>query len=605
MPDTDNQLIAEYDVHRGEDAFAALVRQHINMVFATAKRQVGDHGAAEEITQNVFVALAQASGKLKSHPTIAGWLHRTTLNKSREWLRSELRRHRREQVAVTRELAAAEGDSVWSPLVPLLDEALLKLHEPDRQAVIMHYMEGQTFQEVGTTLGVAEDTVRKRVNRCLDELTHFFRRRGFAVPMAVGAPLFALSAHTAPAGLAASAMSSALAAAHTVASASTLTLNALKIMAWTKTKTAIITTVAVLLTAGAGTVAYTAIKAARTTAALTTMQGDWQGTLHINGVPLRLVVKIFKTNGTFVATMDSIDQGADNIPIPKVTAGGHSLEIGIPALDIDYRATLNSDGSKLSGTFRQLKYSARLALARTDHPDTVEQISADQVAPSQTSDLQGAWQGTVKAGNVPLRLALRIVEPSPGTFQAQLDSLDQGVRNIPVSTLTFNKPQVHFQVPSVNGDFVGNLNSADDRITGAWKQAGQKLPLTFERVTTNTATTAAVQGDYGTGARSEVQGHWKGALSINGMQLRIVFHIALMPDGSYTATLDSPDQGAVGIPATAADCNFPDVNLTWDVIGGVFTGKISNGKLSGVWKQGKGSFPLDLKKDMTAQSSSN
>ena len=99
MPDADNQLIADYDVHRGDDAFAALVRQHVNMVFATAMRQVGDHGAAEEITQNVFMALAQASGKLKSHPTIAGWLHRTTLNKSREWLRSELRRHRREQAA--------------------------------------------------------------------------------------------------------------------------------------------------------------------------------------------------------------------------------------------------------------------------------------------------------------------------------------------------------------------------------------------------------------------------------------------------------------------------------------------------------------------------
>ena len=45
--------------------------------------------AAEEITQNVFVALAQAAGQISgSHPTIAGWLHQTALNKSREWLRS-------------------------------------------------------------------------------------------------------------------------------------------------------------------------------------------------------------------------------------------------------------------------------------------------------------------------------------------------------------------------------------------------------------------------------------------------------------------------------------------------------------------------------------
>jgi len=598
MSESDNQLIAEYDVHHGEDAFAALVRQHINLVFATALRQVGDRGAAEEITQNVFVALAQASGKLKSHPTIAGWLHRTTLNKSREWLRSELRRNRREEVAVSRELAAAEGDSVWSPLVPLLDEALLKLHEPDRQAVIMHYLEGQTFQEVGSTLGVAEDTVRKRVNRCLDELTHFFRRRGFAVPMAIGAPLFALSAHTAPSGLAASATSAGLAATHSAASTTTLTFikGALKFMAWTKTKTAIITGVAILLAGGGAAVVHHAISAARTTAALTTMQGNWEGTLRIGGAQLRIVFKIFKTNDTFQATMDSIDQGAADIPVAKLSANGHSLHISMPALDVDYQGTLNSDGTEFSGKFEQLKRSARLTLTRTDHPDTVAEITPDQVAPQQNSDLQGAWQGTLMAGKQALRLGLRIVEPSPGTFQAQLDSLDQGVRNIPIPTFVYNKPEIHFAIPSISGDFVGNLNDADDRLTGTWKQLGRKYPLTFERVKTNAVAADDAQADYGSGASSQIQGHWKGVLSVKGMQLRIVFHIALMPDGSYAATMDSPDQGAVGIPATAAECAYPNVKLSWDAIGGGFTGKMSNGKLSGKWSQSNLSFPLELEK---------
>ena len=257
MSEPDNSLIAEFNARRSEEAFAALVRQHVNLVFATALRQVGDAGAAEEITQNVFVALAQAAGKLGSHPTIAGWLHQTALNKSREWLRSELRRRRREQVAVNLELARAEGDSVWSPLVPLLDEALLELREPDRQAVILHFMEGRTFHEVGSALGIGEDAARKRVNRCLDQLTHFFRRRGFAAPaLAAGAPLFALSSHAAPAGLAASATTAGLAAAHSAASTSTLTLikGALKIMAWTKAKTAIVVGVVAILAATSTTV---------------------------------------------------------------------------------------------------------------------------------------------------------------------------------------------------------------------------------------------------------------------------------------------------------------------------------------------------------------
>jgi len=262
MPQPDNSLIVEFNARRSEDAFAALVRQHVNLVFATALRQVGKAGAAEEITQNVFVALAQAAGKLGSHPTIAGWLHRTALNKSREWLRGELRRRKREQIAVNLDLARAEGDSVWSPLVPLLDEALLELREPDRQAVILHFMEGRTFQEVGSALGVGEDAARKRVDRCLGQLTHFFRRHGFATPaLAVGAPLFTFSSHMAPAGLAASATSAGMAAAHTAASSSTLTLikGALKIMAWTKAKTAVVAVAAAVLAAGTTTVAIKVI----------------------------------------------------------------------------------------------------------------------------------------------------------------------------------------------------------------------------------------------------------------------------------------------------------------------------------------------------------
>jgi uncharacterized protein (TIGR03435 family) len=257
MPQRDNWLITEFNTRRSEDAFAALVRQHVHLVFATAVRQVGNGGAAEEITQNVFVALAQTAGKLGAHPTIAGWLHQTALNKSREWLRGELRRRRREERAVDLASARAEGDSVWSPLVPLLDEALLELHEPDRAAVIMHFMEGQTFHEVGFALGVGEDAARKRVNRCLDQLTRFFRRRGFAVPVvAADAPLFALSSHAAPAGLAATATAGGVAAAHSATATlnSTLIKGALKLMAYGKLNIAVAAGAVLFLAGGTATV---------------------------------------------------------------------------------------------------------------------------------------------------------------------------------------------------------------------------------------------------------------------------------------------------------------------------------------------------------------
>ncbi|MCI0539919.1 MAG: RNA polymerase sigma factor [Verrucomicrobiales bacterium] len=247
MAERDQALIAEFSASRSEAAFAALVRLHVNLVFATALRQVGDRGIAEEVTQDVFVALAQHSGKLRRHPTIAGWLHQTTLNKSRQRMRSELRRDRRQQTAIHLDLAKGEGDSVWAPLVPLLDEALMDLREPDRLAVILHFMEGHSFRDVGAALGAGEDATRKRVKACLDRLTAFFRRHGFAVPvLAAGAPLFTLSSHAAPPGLAASVTAAGLSAAK-IAGTSGLTLYS--IMASAKIKIA----AGVIIVAGFGT----------------------------------------------------------------------------------------------------------------------------------------------------------------------------------------------------------------------------------------------------------------------------------------------------------------------------------------------------------------
>jgi hypothetical protein len=67
----DNTLLREFAASRSEAAFAALVRQHMNLVFATAYRQLGNHSLAEEVSQSVFVALARKAGSLGWHPTAA------------------------------------------------------------------------------------------------------------------------------------------------------------------------------------------------------------------------------------------------------------------------------------------------------------------------------------------------------------------------------------------------------------------------------------------------------------------------------------------------------------------------------------------------------
>jgi hypothetical protein len=257
----------------------------------------------------------------------------------------------------------------------------------------------------------------------------------------------------------------------------------------------------------------------------------------------------------------------------------------------------------MDGTWKQLKRSYALTLKKTTTPDAVAAMTSDQYAPRADSDLQGAWTGALKVSGVTLHLNLRISEPTPGTFQAQLDSVDQGVMNMPITSMTYQRPKVHFAMAGIDAVFNGNFNS-QGQLEGTWIQMRKKFPLTFDRAQAGAQAAAEAQKDYGSGASYQVQGHWKGVLKVGGTQLHIVFHIAQMPDGSYSATLDSPDQGAMGLPATAADCNFPNVRLTWKLLDGVFTGKMEDGKLSGTWRQSKYSFPLRMLRDASGKDSS-
>ena len=95
-----------------------------------------------------------------------------------------------------------------------------------------------------------------------------------------------------------------------------------------------------------------------------------------------------------------------------------------------------------------------------------------------------------------------------------------------------------------------------------------------------------------------IEGIWQGKLKVPGTELRIVFKISKNPDGTLTATLDSPDQGVTGIPVE--EVIFEDNTLRLEVksAGGVFEGEVSEDFLviEGEWKQSGQTLPLTVKR---------
>ncbi|MFK7776129.1 MAG: alpha/beta hydrolase family protein [Saprospiraceae bacterium] len=92
--------------------------------------------------------------------------------------------------------------------------------------------------------------------------------------------------------------------------------------------------------------------------------GDWNGALEVQGMQLRIVFHITEDGENLKATMDSPDQGANGIPVDKVTRSGKELTIEMPKMGIKYTSTLNEDGTEIEGTFNQGPMSFPLKMTR-------------------------------------------------------------------------------------------------------------------------------------------------------------------------------------------------------------------------------------------------
>jgi len=256
----DMTLLREYARRNSEEAFAALVSRHVNLVYSVALRDVRDPQLAEEITQVVFIVLARKAASLGANVILSGWLCRTARYAGANALKMQRRRQQREQEAYmqsTMNQSESEAEA-WIQIAPLLGGAMEQLGQKDHDAVVLRFFEGKSFQEIGTAFGASENAAKKRVAYALEKLRKYFSKRGVVLPAAVIiAALSANSVHAAPAVLAKAATAVAIAKG-AAATGSTLTLikGALKLMAWTKAKLAIFTGVAVLLAVGGGTAIY-------------------------------------------------------------------------------------------------------------------------------------------------------------------------------------------------------------------------------------------------------------------------------------------------------------------------------------------------------------
>ena len=213
----DASLLRQFAESASQDAFAEVVRRHLDLVYSAALRRVGgDAHLARDVSQQVFIALARRAAALARHPALTGWLYTTTHHLAAKAVRAERRRRIREQTAQTmNDLLSSPGpEADWTRLRPALDDAMLELGARDREAVLLRFFAGRPFGDIGARFGLSENAARMRVDRALEKLRARLERRGVASTAAALALLLGENAvGAAPAGLAASVSGAAVAGA--------------------------------------------------------------------------------------------------------------------------------------------------------------------------------------------------------------------------------------------------------------------------------------------------------------------------------------------------------------------------------------------------------
>ena len=165
-----------------EDAFACLIEKYRKQVHAHAWRKTGDFHIAEDITQETFLQVYQKLETLEDPTQFSRWLHSIVNHLCIAWFRKnriptesleETDISKIETEAYSQYVAAEHAKTTAEAQRDLVKKLLEKLKESDREVITLHYFEEMTSAEVGSYLGVSENTAKSRIRRARQRLKKY------------------------------------------------------------------------------------------------------------------------------------------------------------------------------------------------------------------------------------------------------------------------------------------------------------------------------------------------------------------------------------------------------------------------------------------------
>ncbi|PCJ51914.1 MAG: hypothetical protein COA79_25080 [Planctomycetota bacterium] len=175
---SNHQLITQYLEDPSEANFDKIVKEFSPMVYSVCYRVLNRGDLAEEASQATFLSLIEKKDKLVGGPSMIGWLHRVAYLSSL-WLRKQenIRKKKEKGFKSQPSNQIPEQKMEESELHAFVDEAIQSLPSKYKDPLLMKFYENKTYREIGVSFKTTEESVRKRVNRGLEKMKVFLKKR--------------------------------------------------------------------------------------------------------------------------------------------------------------------------------------------------------------------------------------------------------------------------------------------------------------------------------------------------------------------------------------------------------------------------------------------
>ena len=200
------------------------------------------------------------------------------------------------------------------------------------------------------------------------------------------------------------------------------------------------------------------------------------------------------------------------------------------------------------------------------------------------------WEGTLSVRpGVDLRLIVRVTNQGAGDLAAVMDSPDEGLKGLKLTSVTVDKSRLAFDLKVSGARYDGKLNAAGTQATGQWSQRSANLPLTFTKKDKPTPEPKLVGKEQ----------FWQGKLPIgNGIHYRFLLRLATTETGEILGKLDSLDEGFKGLKLSAITLDKARLAFELKMSAAKYEGKLNKeGTESvGTWAQRGVKIPLTFTK---------